>query len=189
MRLSRERDASRLFRSSSGSPGDDGGISGTHEQARLRPVARADVEVEIVEADRLAILAGLPLQLARTDDARKAPVACQDLDTLAEDDVRVEAAELADGDEPVVAGVGDDERDLVDVADDGEERPARGARDAHPRRAEHVGVHLAERGGLLAPHRGGELLLPRRPGGREQAPETVRNRHAAHINPTRAVYG
>ena len=103
--------------------------------------------------------------------------------------MRIEAAERTDREKPVVAGVRDDDRDLVDVPDDREERAACRARDAHPRRAEHVGVHLAEGAGLLAPHLGGERFLAGRAGCGEQAHETVGNGHGGHCNPARAVYG
>jgi hypothetical protein len=202
--LSSERDARRLLRSSCAretppsSPASRSS-SATIVSRRARSTTgsgptsrsrwRADVEVEIVEADRLAVLAGLPLLLACRDDARQPPVAGQDLDALAEQHVRVEAAERADGELPIVARVRDDERDLVDVADDCEQRPARRAGDAHPRRAEHVGVNLSERACLLAPDGGSELFLPRRPGGGEETRETFRGGHGDDSNRAHPVDG
>jgi hypothetical protein len=85
--------------------------------------------------------------------------------------------------------VRDDERDLVDVPDDREQRSAAGARDPHPRRAEHVGVHLAERSRFLAPDRGGELFLPGRSGSREQAQKTVGDRHGDNTNEAGRPHG
>ena len=56
--------------------------------------------------------------------------------------------------------------------------PPRGSRHAHPRRAEHVARHLAERTRGVAPDGRSRALLARRPGGDEQALECLRERHA-----------
>ena len=158
---------------------DERGVADADERPCLVPVPGADVEIEIVEVERLAIVAALALLLPRADHGRERPVLRQDLEPLAEQHVRVEPAERAHGEHAVVAGVRDDERDLVDVADDREQRAAGGARHAHPRRAEHVARDLAERTRGVAPDRRGRALLARRPGGDEQALECLRDRHRA----------
>ena len=135
--------------------------------------------IEIVEVERLAVVTALALLLARADHAPASGPSCvRTSSALTEQHVRVEPAERPHGEQAVVAGVRDDERDLVDVADDREQRAAAGSRHAHPRRAEHVARHLAERRGL-APDRRRRLLLPGGPGGDEQALERLRDRHGA----------
>ena len=154
-------------------------VPGTHELLELVAVLRADVEDEIVELDRLALLAPAAALLlhARHHDAGQRPVSREHVDPLADHHGRVEAAELADGGHAVVAEVRDDGADLVDVADDRERRAAGRARHAHPRAAEHVGRDLADRRGSLPPHGRDGALLPGRTGRRQQALEQLGKRH------------
>src|SRR6266545_865472 len=157
--------------------GDDGGVTDTDDRPRLLAVLRADVEIQIGDLERLAILTPLSLLLARADHSRNRPLLRQHVETLPEQHVRVEPPELANRDQAVVACVRDDEGDLVDVADDRDQRPFTGSGHPDPRGAEHVARDLAERRSFLPPHRRYRLLLPRGARSREQPLERLRDRH------------
>ena len=101
------------------------------------------------------------------DDAGHRAVLALDLDPLADQDLRVPAADRGEPEEALLVDVGDDQADLVDVADDGEQR--RGLADAGDRGADPVGAELGEGGGL-APDRGGRSLVA---GGGAGAQEVV----------------
>ena len=68
------------------------------------------------------------------DDARDRAVLRADRDALADEDLRVPAADADEAQEARVLDVGDDEADLVDVADDRQRRAAAGA--GHARHTE-----------------------------------------------------
>ena len=119
-------------------------VAGPDETAQLVAVLRADVEIEVVRLDRLAVLAALALLPSCGDHAGNGAAAGEDVDALAGHHGRVPAARLAHRGEPVVAEIRDDDGDLVDVADERERRPARRAGHAHPRVAEDVGGDLAD---------------------------------------------
>ena len=69
-----------------------------------------------------------------------APAARGERDALADEDLRVPAADAGEAQEAVVVDVGDDQADLVDVADDRQRRAAAGALHARPGGAHHVGA-------------------------------------------------
>ena len=75
------------------------------------------------ELDHLLALVGLE-QVDRfaADDAGDDPVAGADLDPLADQDLRVPAADRGEPEEALLVDVGDREADLVDVADDRQQR-------------------------------------------------------------------
>ena len=74
-----------------------------------------------------------------------APSRVASVDPLADEDLRVPAADAGEAQEAVVLDVGDDHADLVDVAHDRQRRAAAGALHAGPRGAHHVGADLGER--------------------------------------------
>ena len=125
-RLSIEREMTRSLRSSCGSRGDDGDVADAHELARLVAVLGADVHVQVAQlGDLLAILLAQQVDRLAADDAGQRPVLRQELDALADEDLRVPAADADEAQEAVVVDVRDDEPDLVDVTDDREERARR----------------------------------------------------------------
>ena len=91
----------------------------------------------------------------RPTTPRTGPFLPLHLDPLADEDLRVPAADRRELEEALLVDVGDDEADLVDVADDREQR--RGVRLADPgdRGADAVAARLGEGGGARA--------RPRRP--------------------------
>jgi hypothetical protein len=123
--------------------------------------------------------------LAGADHTDEWPILRQHLDTLAQQHVGIEASELPNRDQPIVAGVRHDERDLVDVSHDREQGAADGAGHPHPRGAEHVARDVAERARRLAPGVGGKSLLARWAGSGEQAFEGLGDRHARGLYPCR----
>ncbi len=84
-----------------------------------------------------------------------------DLDSLADQDLRVPAADGAEPDEALVVDVGDDEADLVHVASDREERLRLVVTDDGDGRADAVRAHLGEFGRGLAPDGAGRGLVAR----------------------------
>ena len=110
--------------------GEAHGLGGDHRRvadpdqlARLVAVGGADVDVEALELDHLFALVGLEqVDRLAADDAGDEAVLAADLDPLADQDLRVPAADRAEVEEALLVDVGDDEADLVDVADDGEQR-------------------------------------------------------------------
>ncbi len=75
------------------------------------------------QLDHLLALVGFE-QVDRfaADDAGDDPVAGADLDPLADQDLRVPAADRGEPEEALLVDVGDREADLVDVADDRQQR-------------------------------------------------------------------
>jgi hypothetical protein len=108
--------------------------------------------VQVLELDALPVLRRASGQDAlHRDHAGHAAGARQDLDPLAREHLRVPHAEAAEGEEPALVGVGDDDADLVDVPEEREQRPAGRAGDARDGVADPVGRHLGEPGRRLAP--------------------------------------
>ena len=113
------------------------------------------------ELDDLFALLGLEqVDRLAADDAGHEAVPAAHLDPLADEDLRVPAADRAEVEEALLVDVGDDEADLVDVADDGEQR--RLLADPGDRGAEAVAGERGEGGGL-APDLG--RRRPRSPDG------------------------
>ena len=109
---------------------DHGDVADPHELARLLAVARADVDVQVADlGDLLALLVAQQVDRLLADDARDRPLARVEHDALADEDLRVPAADFAKPQVAVVVDVGDDQPDLVDVAH--HEQPS-GARSRKP---------------------------------------------------------
>ena len=156
--------------------GDDRDVADAHELARLVAVLGADVDVQVAQLGHLLAL----LLLEQVD--RLAPghagddaVARHELDALADEDLRVPAADAHEAQEAVVVDVRDDQADLVDVADDGEERGAgRRALDARDGGAHDVDLDVVgERAARFGEDGGGRRLVARGPGGGEELAKDV----------------
>ena len=80
--------------------------------------------------DLLALVVLEQVDRLLADDAGDRAVARGELDALADEDLRVPAADAGEAQEALVVDVGDDQADLVDVADD---RRASGRRRARAR--------------------------------------------------------
>ena len=156
-------------------------VAGTDELPQLVAVLRADVEDEIVALDRLAVSTCLPLLLLPGNHPGNGAVPGEDIDALADHHGGIPAAPLSHRSEPVVAEIGDDDRDLVDVTDERERRAACGARHPHPRVAKSIGGNLAHGSSRLPPDGGGGALLSRGTGRRQQAFEQLGKRHGATL--------
>ena len=128
----------------------------------------ADVDVQSFQFDDLLALVGLEqVDRLAADDAGDEAVAAPHLDPLADQDLRVPAADWREPEEALLVDVGDDEADLVDVADHGDQR--RFLADTGDRGAEPVGRELRERC-RLTPDLGRRRLVP---GGRAGAKKFV----------------
>ncbi len=108
-----------------GLAGDDRDVADAHEAARLVAVLGRDVDVQVAQlGGLLAVLLAQEVDRLAPDRAGDDAVAGRDLDALADEDLRVPAADADEAQKAVVVDVRDDEADLVDVADDREERRA-----------------------------------------------------------------
>ena len=112
----------------------DESVAGADDASKLLAVLRADVEEEVLVLDRFALLAPAAALLVHAchHDAGERPVAREHVYPLPDHHGRVEAADRADGGEPVVAEMSDDDTDLVDVTDDRERRASPRAEHADP---------------------------------------------------------
>ena len=107
--------------------GDHGDVAVAHRRPRLLAAARADVDVQLTHlGNLLALLLALEVDRLAADDPRQRALAGVHLDALADEDLRVPAADPGDAQEPLVVDVRDDQADLVDMPDD---RQRRGPRD------------------------------------------------------------
>jgi hypothetical protein len=132
------------------------------------PVGGADVDVEALQLDRLlAIVLLEDVNRLAPDDADHGALAGLDLDPLADEDLRVPAADRREVEEALLVDVGDHEPDLVDVAEDREQRLRVGLPDRRDARADPVRADLGERR-RLAPDGGGGRLVAGGRGRREQ---------------------
>ncbi len=85
--------------------------------ARLLAVARADVDVQVAHLrDLLALLLAQQVDRLLADHPRDLARARTQHHALADEDLRVPAADLAEPQVTLVVDVGDDQPDLVDVA-------------------------------------------------------------------------
>ncbi len=176
--MSIERETTRSFGYSSGSPAITATSPIRTRAARLVAVGGADVDVQVAQLGHLlALLLLEQVDRLLADDAVHDAVARGDLDALADEDDRVPAADAAEPEEAVVVDVVDDQADLVDVADHGEQRPVGGALDARDGRADGVVADLGEGGGGVAEDGGGGLLVARRPRGRQQLAQDLGDGH------------
>ncbi|CAA9477717.1 MAG: hypothetical protein AVDCRST_MAG13-960 [uncultured Solirubrobacteraceae bacterium] len=161
-----------------GIAGQHRGVPDADHPARLVAVRGADVDVELLELrDALAVVVLEQVDRLAPDDARDLAAARAHHDALAHEDLRIPAADGGEPQEARVLDVGDDEADLVDVADDGHARPAGGAGHARVRGAHGVGVHVGEGRGGLAPDGGRSGLVARRAVGDQEGAEDVGKRH------------
>ena len=144
-----------------------------HELARLLAVAHADVHVQALQLDGLLALVALEhVDRLAPDDAGHRSAAREDLDALADQHLRVPAARPDHVQVAPVVDVADQQADLVDVADDGQQRVLARAVHARDRGADGVERDLVgETPGGLAPDGGGSLLVAGRPGSGQQALE------------------
>ena len=158
-----------------------GDVTDAHQGARLLAVLGADVDVQLAQLGHLlaVLLAQQVDRFAPTTPGSGPPLRDQ-LGALADEDLGVPAADAGEPQEALIVDVRDDQADLIDVADDREERGAgRRARDAGNRRAHDVDRHIVgERAGGLREDGCRSRLVARRAGGREQLAEHFGQRHA-----------
>jgi hypothetical protein len=155
-------------------------VPDAHQRAGLGPVLRADVDVQVLQLGHLlAVVRFEQVDRLLADRTDHDTVPGRELDALADEDLRVPAANPGEAQEAVVVDVRDDEADLVDVPDDGDRRAAAGARHARQRGAHDVDARLGEGLGVAAEHgrRGG--LVAGRAGGGQQRAQDGRDRHDA----------
>ena len=144
--VQRARDQPARRRARSGSASDHDRIADPQQLERLVAVGGADVDVQAVELDRLLLLLVLQqVDRLAADHPGDDAVAGLHLDPLADQDLRVPAADRQEPGEALLVDVGDRQPDLVDVADDRDQRPVAGAGDAGDRGADPVGLELGER--------------------------------------------
>jgi hypothetical protein len=136
--------------------------------------------VHLVQArDLLAVLVLEQVDRLAPDDARDVPVAGGDGQALADEDLRIPAADAHEAQEAVVVDVGDDQPDLVDVADHGQGRAAGRAGHARPDRAHDVGRDLGVGRSGIAEDGGRRGLVARRAVRAEQRSQDGWDRHRA----------
>ena len=113
------------------------------------------------------------------------PSRVSSVDALADEDLRIPAADAHEAQEAVVVDVRDDQADLVDVPDDASDGtpPDVGCPGhAGDRRAHDVDGDVVGEGARgLAEHGGGSRLVARGPGGGEQLAKDVGKGHAARV--------
>ena len=149
---------------------DNDRIADPQQLERLVAVGGADVDVQAGELDRHLLLLVLEqVDRLAADHPGDEAVAGLHLDPLADQDLRVPAADRQEPRVALLVDVGDRQPDLVDVADDRDQRPVAGAGHAGDRGADPVGLELRERGGV-APHLRRRRLVSR---GRRGAQELV----------------
>ena len=150
--------------------GDHDRVADPDQLGGLVAVGGADVDVQALQLDHLLARVGVEqVQRLAPDDAEHRAVPALDLDSLADQDLRVPAADRREPEEAL----------LVDVADRrGRSRRCgrrrRAAATASPMRATEEPIPSAgERGegGRLAPDRGGRRLVAGGPGGAEELVE------------------
>ena len=143
-------------------------VADADQRLGLLAVGGTDVDVHRFQFDDLFALVHLQqVDRLAAGDAGDDPVAPAHLDPLADQDLRVPAADRLEPEEALLVDVGDDQADLVDVADDRDQRL--GLADPGDRRADPVVGELGEGGGL-APDLGSGALVA---GGRAGAQQFV----------------
>jgi hypothetical protein len=113
------------------------------------------------------------------DDARDHSVASGDAQALPDEDLWVPTADPHEAQEAVIVDVGDDEPDLVDVADHGQRGAAGRTGHAGPDRAHHIGRDLGVGRRGIAEDGGRGGLVARRAVRAEQRSQDGRDRHRA----------
>jgi hypothetical protein len=159
-------------------PGDHGDVTDLQEAERLLSGTRADVHVQVVELDSGRFLAGLrALAPLAADHAGNGAASGEELEPLSQQDIRPRAADREKGNKPVLVDVRDQQPDLVDVAEQREQRPAARSWDPRDRRAQRVARHLGEPRRGLTPDGSGRRLVAGRAGRGEQPAEKLGNGH------------
>ena len=154
--------------------GDHDRVADPDQLGRLVAVGGADVDVQALQLDHLLALVGLEqVDRLAADDAEHRPVLAAHLDPLADQDLRVPAADRGEPEEALLVDVGDDQPDLVDVADHRQQR--RRVADAGDRGADAVAAQLGEGGGL-PPDRGRRALVSGGSAGAQKFVEQWRRR-------------
>ena len=154
---------------------DHGRVADPEHLLRLIAVGGADVDVQAVELDgALALVLLQQVDRLAPDHAEHRPVLGLDLDPLADQDLRVPAADRGEVGKALLVDVGDPEADFVDVADDGDQRARVGVPDAGDRGAEPVGLEARERG-RPPPHRRRGCLVAGGAGGAQELVEELGN--------------
>lgn len=158
--------------------GQHGGIAEAHGRERVVAVVSPDVEMEVSHLDRLLLLAP-PHVPFRLDDALNPASAREDLDALSDQHLGRPAAEATEEENAVVVDVRDDQADLVNVAEEREQRRFLTGRTNPRDRASHpVDLDVGELGRGLAPDRRRLGLEAGRAGRLQQPQKQVRRRHA-----------
>jgi hypothetical protein len=106
-----------------------------------------------------------------------APAPGDDLDPLAHQDLGVPATNVREVEAPLVVDVGDDQADLVDVADHRQQRAVGLSLNPRHRRAQRVAGNLRELLGGASPHSGGRGLVAGRPGCGQQLAKDLGRGH------------
>ena len=180
--MSIERETSRLAGEADRLGGDHDRVADPDQLGRLVAVGGADVDVEALQLDDLLALVGVEqVDRLAADDAGHEAVPAAHLDPLADEDLRVPAADRLEVEEALLVDVGDDQADLVDVADDGEQR--RPLADPGDRGAEPVGRERGERS-RLAPDLGRRPLVTGGGGAAQQLVEQFGRLHRAQSKRT-----
>ena len=158
--------------------GDDDRVADPDQLSRLVAVGGADVDVEAFQLDDLLALVGVEqVDRLAPDNARHQAVPSPHLDPLPDQDLRIPTADRSEPEEALLVDVGDDEADLVDVADHGEQGSV--LAEAGDRGAEPVGGERGERG-FLTPDRCSRPLVARR----ERAVRSSLSRRAGISRPS-----
>ncbi len=136
MRLSSARETSAPVEQLGGLGVDHGDVADTHVLARLLAVGRADVDVQLADlGDLLALLVAQQVDRLLADDAPdRAALRVLEHDALADEDLRVPAADFGEPQVAVVVDVRDDQADLVDVPHHEQARRGRRSTGALPAR-------------------------------------------------------
>jgi hypothetical protein len=155
------------------------GVAGRHALGRFFAVPGTDVDVDVVVGDApvAAVATGAH---ARHRDALDEPVPTRDHDALTGEDLGLEAAERAVGEQAVAADVRHREANLVDVADHRERESVRRP-DTGEGCPERVAGDLGELACRGAPYGGRGLLVSRRSGRSQKVVEDRGYRHELRI--------
>jgi hypothetical protein len=163
---------------------DHGDVADAHVLARLLAVGRADVDVQLADLrDLLALLAAQQVDRLLAHDSPDGAVLGLQHDALADEDLRIPAADFGEPQVAVVVDVRDDQADLVDVPH--HQQPPRALAlgalractlcgDQRPRRADRVGRDLGEAARRLAPDGARQLLVTGRAGREQQVAQDRR---------------
>ena len=171
--------------------GDDGHVADAHELTRAVAIGPRRCRCAGSDLRRLGPLVRLD-QVDRLlpDHSGHAAGARRQFDPLADQHLRVPAADPDETQEAAVLDVRDDQADLVDVADDRERAAAAGPGHSRGGTAHHVAADvLGEAARGVAEGRGRGGLVARRAGSGQQRAQDGRDRHDADPTQARAAGG